>query len=142
MKNLKTEIMNPKLIDLEVSIRLLNVLKRNGYGYETTINDLKALWSRHIDTKDPFDFRRMKNFGLKSFNELKDILTDDWINEQILILEGTKTSNEIWREKQLQKKIGKIKQLVKQLHKESFYNDEIDIKQIIELNARLSKLVA
>ena len=135
--------MNLKLIDLEVSVRLLNVLNRAGYNPNTTTyEDLKTMWNRTHDRNDSFDIRRFKNFGMKSWNELKDILTDDWIKEQTLIQYENKTSNEIWREKQMNKKIGKVKQLVKQLHKETFYKDEIDVKQIIELNARLSKLVA
>ena len=135
--------MNPKLIDLEISVRLLNVLNRAGYNPNTTTyEDLKNLWLEHIDGKNPLDIRRFKNFGRKSYDELKSILTDEWINEQILILNEDKTANEIWRERQMNKKIGKVKQLVKQLHKETFYNDEIDVNRIIELNARLAKLVA
>ena len=114
--------MNKKLNELkDTSVRLLGVTKAMGIE---TLSELKEWYiNQSLDTPLP------KNMGRKTFCEIEELLQAN--------------KNGMGRFEYLdhlkkQRKITKLKNLVKQLHKEMFYKDDYDLVKMFKISSSLT----
>lgn len=107
------------LIDLECSIRLLNITKRMGI---TTIDELKQWYETHTELPP--------NMGKKSLTEVEELISAG---------ENGMTRYEHLDKLKEERKINRMKNLVKNLHKELFYMERLNIDKLYKLNLELNK---
>lgn len=126
-----------KLVDCDISIRLLNILRVENIE---TVEELMDVYEKYgIKT-----FLRLSNFGKKSLKELEELI--DWVGSPNYNEFGKGLSRYeiiVANEKlaKIKKKKDKIKTVGKLLNKVLFYEDEIDYEKLRELSKRLEKLV-
>ena len=112
--------MSKKLKDLDVSVRLLHVT--NNMGIET-ITELKEWYKTCSIDNLP------KNMGRKSLTEVEELIS---ANQNGL---GLYEQLELLKE---ERKVNKLKNLVKQLHKEMFYKDDYDVTKMLNISSSLT----
>lgn len=113
--------MSKKLKDLDVSVRLFHVTKAMGIE---TITELKE-WYKTLSLDN-----LPKNMGRKSLTEVEELIS---ANENGL---GLYEQLELLKE---ERKVNKLKTLIKQLHKEMFYKDDYDIDKLLNINSQLTR---
>ena len=112
--------MSKKLKDLDVSVRLLHVTKAMGIE---TITELKEWYkTRSLDNLP-------KNMGRKTLTEVEELIS---ANQNGLGLYEQREN--ILKER----RIYKLKTLVKQLHKEMFYKDDYDVTKMLSISSSLT----
>jgi DNA-directed RNA polymerase alpha subunit len=119
MKNQKNLYNMKNLIDLECSIRLLNITKRMGI---TTIDELKEWYNTHTELPP--------NMGKKSLMEVEELISAG---------ENGMTRYQHLDKLKEEKKINRMKDLVKNLHKEVFYMEGLNLDKLYKLNLELNK---
>jgi hypothetical protein len=119
MKNQKNLYNMKNLIDLECSIRLLNITKRMGI---TTIDELKEWYNTHTELPP--------NMGKKSLMEVEELIS---------VGENGMTRYQHLDKLKEEKKINRMKDLVKNLHKEVFYMEGLNLDKLYKLNLELNK---
>lgn len=114
--------MNVKLNELkDTSVRLLGVTKAMGIE---TLSELKEWYiNQSLDTPLP------KNMGRKTLMEIEDLISAN--------------KNGMGRFEYLEhlakeRKVTKLKNLVKQLHKEMFYKDDYDLVKMFKISSSLT----
>jgi len=113
--------MSKKLKDLDVSVRLLHVTKAMGIE---TITELKEWYKTCSLDNLP------RNMGRKSLTEVEELIS---ANQNGLGLYEQREN--IFKER----KIHKLKTLIKQLHKEMFYKDDYDVEKLLNINSQLTR---
>ena len=107
------------LIDLECSIRLLNITKRMGI---TTIDELKHWYDTHTELPP--------NMGKKSLMEIEELISAD---------KNGMTRYEHLDKLKQERKINQMKTVIKKLHKEVFYTEGLNLDKLYKLNLELNK---
>ena len=107
------------LIDLECSVRLLNITKRMGI---TTIDELKQWYNTHTELPP--------NMGKKSLTEIEELISAS---------ENGMTRYELLDKLKQERKLDRMKTVIKKLHKEVFYMEGLDIDKLYKLNLELNK---
>ena len=113
--------MSKKLKDLDVSVRLLGVTRAMGIE---TITELKE-WYKTLSLDN-----LPNNMGRKSLTEVEELIS---ANENGL---GLYEQLELLKE---ERKVNKLKNLVKQLHKEMFYKDDYDVTKMLNISSSLTQ---
>lgn len=113
--------MSTKLKDLDISVRLLHVTKSMGIE---TITELKEWYKTCSLNNLP------NHMGRKSLTEIEELIS---ANQNGL---GLYEQLELLKE---ERKVNKLKTLVKKLHNEMFYKDEYDRDKLLNISSQLVK---
>ena len=111
---------NTEIIDVGVSIRLMNVCKMLELK---TIGDLEE-WYKNLSLE-----KLPKNMGKKSLTEVEQLLSSDTDGQFVNKVEKLKN----------ERVVTNLKNLVKQLHKEMFYTEDYDINKLLNISSKLTK---